>query len=199
MASFGDVRSAVQARDEAALKAALNEYDDKMPSCEVVAYIRSAWGWCPATRWAGCGTSNSPNALNAYSQDGTRTDEPLIAYALDVEILRLDDPDSHVQAALRPIRKEYLDHAWMPYAQRFDNSVIRIVTVELYDLLLERDGRESVWNNVVRAMGLVSDASQYAISTHRARRAAELVTEFTWPIGVTIDPRIDRHLLGGEP
>ena len=57
MKGFGDIRSALALTQapqrESKLLEALEDYHDKVPLSEVVAYIQDHCGWCPATEWEG--------------------------------------------------------------------------------------------------------------------------------------------------
>ena len=103
MSNFGDVRSIVQAHpiDALALLNALATYDDNVPAAEVVAYVRHAWGWCPASMWGKhqrfCNVLASHDAqLKAHVQVG-----------MDAVLLGVvRHPWSRLQAHLMPERRE---------------------------------------------------------------------------------------------
>jgi len=137
MTDFGDIRSIcnTQKQDVSALVAALASYNDKVPASEVISYIRDIWGWCPASSWKGGQKYRGEDLLDVHEHDHPT----LIAYVQvddqEIEVLRLDNPEDHVQAAIVPIRKEALDIYWMPWAQAYAGEETRLATWLLYACL----------------------------------------------------------------
>lgn len=117
MTDFGDVRSAVQAQDEVALKDALRNYEDNVPVEGVISYIREIWGWCPASRWRGRkGDGNGRTAIDAH-----KPGHPTLSAWVDVgahqfRLLQLNDAETHIQGILLPTRLNLLDQYWKPWA-----------------------------------------------------------------------------------
>jgi len=207
MSDFGDVRSAVQANDEAALKVALLDYDDKMPAEEVIAYIRKAWGWCPAHEWQGS-RGRTTHAVFAH-RHGSRT--PLLAWAFIGNelhpVAKIDRPEFAIQPIILPKRREALDLGWMPWAKQRNHDSVTQATQLLY-ACVDSQLRESVNLAHDLAMFAVFDRGRESTQCWVAKQAVWIATLRSAYQAVCrhlggqpfIKPEyIDRMLLGGKP
>lgn len=136
MSDFGDIRSICHAgvQDEHVLVEALASYSGRVPAPEVIAYIRKAWGWCPATKWQG-GSGRTFFVLYAHKHEHPTLSAYLKLGEQEIEVLRLEDAESRLQAAIKPIRKVALDQHWLPLAKRLDSPYMRRATRKLYACL----------------------------------------------------------------
>lgn len=198
--NFGDIRSAVHNNSEDELKLALLHYDGDVSPQGVVDYIKKAWGWCPATSWDGKLMKDATSAMAAYSPaclalSDFRTSD-LVARALGVEILRLDNASKHIEGALAPLRIDMLDRNWMPlHNLHLGSSAMSKATQILYYV-------SRIRLDIPRARELAFDAI-YGVSDKYKRQKANAMSAVIYvtepiPGDAYSDPNIDRYLLGGS-
>ena len=201
MTTFGDVRSAVHGGDAQRLIDALRYYDDTTPAHEVVAYIRQAWGWCPATKWMGSNGVTNHAVSSHICRRVKRLEAKIHVGDNSIVVMSIERPEDAIQEALLPIRKEALDRWWQPVVDKYGTQEMLDASQMLYAVLGDFAQMKPAHNAALIAI-------HYTIMPHSAmldvlnaletalpRSPRKVCTSFCGSRLRAMD-RVDRHLLG---
>lgn len=207
MTDFGDIREAVQTRQEHLLRLRLFTYNDKVPSQEVLRYVVDSWGWCPANRWHG-GNGWSEHLLGCHRYQSKERVKAYIVIGMERhQVLNLEHSENKIQEKLAIIRQKAFDDEWLPWAeqQAYREDEFKEATIKLRHCITSH--QNFTYRDIAadRAMSLVG----YAHSRLQIQRALKVILarsmkqmfELSMPkaLSGTCSRDVERWLLGGWP